>query len=221
MKIYSNFGINDFVVLLGYKGYMIKQYFVDYYNHVSDITVDIQKRDVVVHQNRSEPWRITLVDTGETTNTGGRIKRAMSYIGDDVFAMTYGDGVGNVDVSRLVAFHRSHGRLATVTGVRPPKRFGVLQTDGTDVLSFEEKPMSEGGWINGGFFVLNPAVVEFIPGDETAWEVGPVQQLIKAKQLSVFYHEEFWQPMDTLRDKNYLEKLWEDGQAPWKIWKDG
>jgi glucose-1-phosphate cytidylyltransferase len=217
MKIYLAHGLRDFVICCGYKGYMIKEYFANYSLHMSDVTIDMEKNSVEVHQKKTEPWRVTLVDTGEATQTGGRLKRIAEYIDDD-FCMTYGDGVGSINITELIAFHRQHGKLATVTATQPPGRFGALQLDEHAVTSFLEKPTGDGGWINGGFFVLSPKTLELIEGDETFWERKPLETLAQTGQLQAFFHPGFWQPMDTLRDKNHLEELWQSGKAPWKAW---
>jgi glucose-1-phosphate cytidylyltransferase len=219
MKIYSAHGINDFVICCGYRGYMIKEYFANYFLHTSDVTIDIQNNKLEVHQNSSEPWRVTMVDTGLETMTGGRLRRVRSYIGDEDFCFTYGDGVADVDISALIAFHRSSGKEATLTGVQPPGRFGVLELEGTTVTSFEEKPIGEAGWINGGYFVLSPKVIDLIDDDSTIWERHPLQSLANKGQLSAYLHRGFWHPMDTLRDKTLLEGLWQEGRAPWKVWQ--
>jgi glucose-1-phosphate cytidylyltransferase len=219
MKIYSAHGINDFVICLGYKGYLIKEYFSQYRLHTSDVTIDIGRNSIEIHANRAEPWRITLIDTGAETQTGGRLKRAMAYVkNEEAFCMTYGDGLSDVDIGALVAFHRQHKRLATVTGVRPPGRFGNLQVEGTSVAGFAEKVEGSAGWINGGFFVLNPLVADFIAGDPTIWEREPLERLTAERQLQVFFHEGFWQPMDTLRDRTLLENLWKEENPPWRVW---
>jgi glucose-1-phosphate cytidylyltransferase len=217
MKMYSTYGINDFIICCGYKGYVIKEYFANYFLHMSDVTIDMTSNRIEVHHKKAEPWRVTLVDTGENTQTGGRLRRVADYIDDD-FCMTYGDGVGSVDISSLVKFHHEHGKLATMTAVQPPGRFGALEISGTQINSFLEKPQGDGGWINGGFFVLNPKVLSLIDGDETLWEKQPLESLAKQGQLQSFFHSGFWQPMDTLRDKNHLEELWSSGKAPWKFW---
>jgi len=217
MKIYSAHGIKDFVICCGYKGYLIKEYFANYFLHQSDVTIDLTNNSIEVHQKKAEPWRITLVDTGETTQTGGRLKRVAGHLTDE-FCLTYGDGVGSVDVQSLIQFHKQHGRLATMTAVQPPGRFGALELDGTQITSFLEKPQGDGGWINGGFFVLSPRVLDYIQSDETLWERGPLESLAKIGQLQAYFHRGFWQPMDTLRDKNLLEDLWARGIAPWKVW---
>ena len=218
MKIYSAHGLNDFIVCLGYKGYVIKEYFANYYLHMSDVTFDMESNKMTVRQASAEPWRVTLVDTGEDTMTGGRLRRVREYVGADDFCLTYGDGVGNVDIKRLLAFHKGHGKLATVTAVQPPGRFGALNLESTKVSGFEEKPHGDGGWINGGFFVLSSKVMEYIDGDDTVWERGPMENLARTHQLQAYRHDGFWQPMDTLRDKNQLEEMWATGQAPWKVW---
>lgn len=220
MKIYANHGITDFVICLGYKGYMIKEYFANYYLHTSDVTFDVATNKMTVHRNTAEPWKITLVDTGESSLTGGRLLNVASHVQDEeAFCMTYGDGVADIDISSLIAFHRSHGKLATLTGVRPPGRFGALTLDGSLIDHFEEKPVGDGSWINGGFFVLSPRVLQYIDGESTSWEQEPLRRLAADRELHAFRHEGFWQPMDTLRDKLALEALWVNGNAPWKIWK--
>jgi glucose-1-phosphate cytidylyltransferase len=218
MKIYATHGLTDFVVCCGYKGYLIKEYFANYFLHMSDVTIDLGKNSIEVHQKKAEPWRVTLVDTGESTQTGGRLRRVRDYIDGD-FCLTYGDGVGSVNITELLAFHKAHGKHATMTAVQPPGRFGALEMNGTQVRSFMEKPTGDGGWINGGFFVLNPAVIDLIEGDETLWERQPLEALAKNDQLQAYFHHGFWQPMDTLRDKNHLEELWTAGNAPWKTWE--
>jgi glucose-1-phosphate cytidylyltransferase len=219
MKLYAAHGVADFVVCLGYKGYMIKEYFANYFIHMSDVTFDLAKNTVEVHRRAAEPWRVTLVDTGESTMTGGRLKRMRPYLDDEPFCMTYGDGVGDVDIRALVAFHRASGRLATLTGVQPPGRYGRLRTTADKVESFSEKPDGDGAWVNGGVFVLERKVLEYIDGDATVWEREPLERLARDGQLGVFRHAGFWQPMDTLRDKNVLEDLWSAGRAPWKVWE--
>jgi glucose-1-phosphate cytidylyltransferase len=219
MKIYSAHGLNDFIICLGYKGYQIKEYFANYFLHMSDVTFDMAKNHMEVHQNNVEPWRVTLVDTGENTMTGGRLKRVRDYVKEEDFCFTYGDGVSDVDIGKLVAFHRAQRLRATVTAVQPPGRYGALNVEGDRVNRFDEKPHGEGGWINGGFFVLSPGVIDHIDGDDTHWERQPLEQLAATGQLAVHRHTGFWQPMDTLRDKNQLEALWDSGKAPWKIWK--
>lgn len=219
LKIYSSHGINDFVICLGYKGYLIKEYFANYFLHMSDVTFDMSANKMEVHTRHAEPWKITLVDTGETTMTGGRIRRIRPYVeNDDAFCLTYGDGVSDVNITELIAFHRSQSCLATLTGVQPPGRFGALALKGTAIESFHEKPSGDGAWINGGFFVCSPAVIDQISSDETVWEREPLECLARQNQLHVFQHEGFWQPMDTMRDKLHLEDLWNSGKAPWKTW---
>jgi len=219
MKLYSHHGINDFVICCGYKGYVIKKYFANYFLHMSDVTFDIANNTTEVHRRNAEPWRVTLVDTGEDTLTGGRLKRVAPYIEDEeAFCFTYGDGLSDVDISASIDFHRDHGRHATVTAVVPPGRFGVIECTGDQVSRFVEKPRGDGSLINGGFFVLSPAVLDYIEGDETAWEGSPLTQLAAEGQMMAFAHTGFWQPMDTLRDKNLLENLWRTGNAPWKRW---
>ena len=218
MKIYSAHGINEFVVCLGYKGYMIKEYFANYFLHMSDVTFDMQYNQMQIHQNKAEPWHVTLVDTGESTQTGGRLKRVKKYLTDEDFCMTYGDGVGDVDITKLLAFHRAQKTLSTMTAMQPPGRFGAITIEGQKVASFQEKPSGDGGWINGGYFVLSPKVLDYIEGDATLWEREPMERLAHEGQMSVFMHPGFWQPMDTLRDRNHLEALWTSGKAPWQIW---
>lgn len=219
MKTYSAHGVNDFVICCGYKGYLIKEYFANYFLHMSDVTFDMANNEMQVHQRKAEPWRVTLVDTGEGTMTGGRLKRVADYIcRHDCFCFTYGDGLSNVDVGRLIAFHRRHGKLATVTAVQPLGRYGALQLSGDLVTAFVEKPRGDGALISGGFFVLSPECLSLIEGDATLWEAGPMTRLTEMGQLMAFEHDGFWQAMDTLRDKNLLEDLWASGQAPWKVW---
>lgn len=219
MKIYSANGVNDFVICCGYKGYLIKEYFANYVLHMSDVTFDMTLNTTDVHQQNAEPWRVTLVDTGDDTLTGGRLKRVASYLQDeDAFCFTYGDGVADVDVAASVAFHREHGKLATVTAVQPPGRYGALQLDGIDVRGFSEKPRGADGLINGGFFVLSPRCLDRIAGDDTSWEAEPLTGLAADGELKAFRHSGFWQPMDTLREKTLLENLWDSGRAPWKVW---
>ena len=219
MKIYSAHGIRDFVLCCGYKGYLIKEYFANYFLHMSDVTVDMANNKMQVHERHAEPWRVTLVDTGDDTKTGGRLKRVAEYVkGEETFCFTYGDGVGNVDVTRAIAFHGKHGKLATLTAAQPPGRFGSLQLDGNNVTTFIEKPEGDGGWINGGFFVLSPKVIDYVEGDDIIWEREPMERLAREGQMSAYFHHGFWQPMDTLRDKTNLEELWASGKAPWKIW---
>jgi glucose-1-phosphate cytidylyltransferase len=219
MKLYSAHGINDFVICCGYKGYVIKEYFANYFLHSSDVTFDIANNKMQVHEQYAEPWKITLIDTGEQTLTGGRLKRIAPYVqNEEAFCFTYGDGVANIDISAEIAFHRQHGKWATVTAVQPPGRYGALQLDGSIVSGFTEKPRGDGGLINGGFFVLSPECLQLIDGDNTSWEGDPLSILAKNEQLMAFEHHGFWQPMDTLRDKNHLETLWLSGTAPWKVW---
>ena len=219
MKIYSHFGINDFIVCCGYKGYVIKEYFANYFLHTSDVTFDMQKNSMEVHQRFTEPWKVTLVDTGENTMTGGRLKRIADYIVDEeAFCFTYGDGVANIDIGALIEFHINQGLSATVTAVYPPGRFGALDLVDHKVTSFKEKPKGDGGMINGGFFVLSPSVLSLIKDDSTVWEQDPLESLALQKQVAAYEHSGFWQPMDTLRYKNYLEDLWVRGDAPWKSW---
>jgi glucose-1-phosphate cytidylyltransferase len=219
LKLYSAHGVNDFVICCGYKGYVIKEYFANYFLHMSDVTFDMASNQVQVHQRKAEPWRVTLVDTGEDTMTGGRLRRVAEYLVDEeAFCFTYGDGVSNVDLARQIAFHRAHGKMATVTAVQPPGRYGALQTDGDTVRGFVEKPRGDGGRINGGFFVLSPRVIDYIEGDQTSWEAAPLEQLAAEGHLKGWKHDGFWQPMDTLRDRNHLEELWQSGRAPWKVW---
>lgn len=220
MKLYSAYEVNEFVICCGYKGYMIKEYFANYFLHMSDVTFDMSRNTMEVHQRYAEPWKVTLVDTGENTMTGGRLKRAADYIrNEDAFCFTYGDGVADVNIAKLIQFHKKHGKLATVTAVQPPGRFGALQLDGSQVQGFVEKPKGDGGLINGGFFVLSPECLERIADDGTSWELEPLTGLARDGQLMAYEHLGFWQPMDTLREKNMLEKLWESGTAPWKVWQ--
>jgi glucose-1-phosphate cytidylyltransferase len=215
MKAYSYYGLNDFVVCLGYKGYMIKEYFANYFLHMSDVTINLRSNEVTVHQNTSEPWSVTLVETGDTTQTGGRLRRVREHI-DGTFCFTYGDGLSDVDISALITFHRAQGMQATLTAVQPPGRFGVIDFQEEKISSFQEKPPGDGGWINGGYFVLEPSVLDLIEGDSTAWEREPLEGLARNGQLAAYKHRGFWHPMDTLRDKTYLEGLWSSGKAPWK-----
>ena len=220
MKMYSAHGVNEFVICCGYKGYVIKEYFANYFLHTSDVTFDMTTNTMQVHERHAEPWKVTLVDTGEHTMTGGRLKRVLPYLqGEDAFCFTYGDGVSDVDISKLIAFHRAHGKAATVTAVQPPGRYGALNIVGEQVAGFMEKPRGDGAMINGGFFVLSPSVIERIEDDGTTWEQEPLMGLAKDGQLMSFKHDGFWQPMDTLREKNLLEELWSSGQAPWKSWE--
>lgn len=219
MKCYSAHGVNEFVICCGYRGYMIKEYFANYFLHMSDVTIDIGNNGMEVHQKYAEPWRVTLIDTGDDTMTGGRLKRAAPYLADEpAFCFTYGDGLSDVDISAELEFHRRHGSKATITAVRPPGRYGALTVSGDRVTGFVEKPAGDGGRINGGFFVLSTDVLELIDGDDCSWEGGPLQHLAASGQLCAFNHDGFWQPMDTLRERNQLERMWELGEAPWKIW---
>jgi glucose-1-phosphate cytidylyltransferase len=221
MKIYSAHGVNDFVICCGYKGYLIKEYFANYFLHMSDITFDMSKNSMEVHQRSAEPWRVTLVDTGEDTKTGGRLKRVSSYLqGEEDFCFTYGDGVSDVNITQLIEFHRAHGLQATLTATYPPGRFGALDIRADQsITAFKEKPKGDGGMISGGFFVLSPKVIDLIANDQTPWEHEPLEALAESNQLKAFQHSGFWQPMDTLRDKTHLEELWRSGKAPWKVWK--
>ncbi len=217
MKTYAAHGVNEFIICCGYKGYMIKDFFLNYYLHQSDITVDLETNETHLQRLVAEPWKVTLADTGESTMTGGRLKRIHEYVKDEeFFFFTYGDGVADIDVAAQMAHHKAHGKLATITAVQPPGRYGALDLDGDRVRDFVEKPRGDGGWINGGFFVLSPKVIEHIEGDETSWEGDPLTQLAHDNQLNAYFHKGFWQPMDTLRDKNHLEDLWDSGSAPWK-----
>ena len=220
MKIYSAAGINDFIICLGYKGHIIKEYFANYSLHLSDITFDLKNNRTHVHQNETEPWKVTLVHTGENTMTGGRIKRIQSYLGNETFCLTYGDGVSNVDIQDLVQFHKAQKALVTLTAVQPPGRFGAfsLGHGQNKIVTFKEKPQGDGAWINGGFFVLETAALNYIDGDDTVWEREPMERLAKEGKIAAYRHQGFWQPMDTLRDKNFLENLWASGEAPWKVW---
>jgi len=218
LKMFSAHQINEFIICLGYKGYIIKEYFANYFLHMSDVTLDITKNSMEVHQNNAEPWKITLVETGENTMTGGRLKRVLPYLTNDDFCFTYGDGLADVNITHLIQHHKNQHTLATVTAVQPPGRFGSLAMEGSKVRGFIEKPQGDGGWINGGFFVLSPQVIEYIKDDTTLWEKEPIEKLAEIGQLSAYQHEGFWHAMDTLRDKNYLEELWSSGSAPWKVW---
>ena len=220
MKIYSTYGVNEFVVCLGYKGYVIKEYFANYFLHMADVTFDMRNNSMQIHHQSAEPWKVTLVDTGDNTMTGGRLKRVKPYIeNDESFCLTYGDGVGNVDIAAVIALHQKENRLATVTAMQPPGRFGALEFTGNQLTNFVEKPHGDGGWINGGFFVLSPKVIDYIADDATLWEQEPMRNLAKDGQMSVYFHDGFWQPMDTLREKQLLESLWASGKAPWKVWE--
>jgi len=219
MKMYSAHGVNEFVICLGYKGYVIKEYFANYFLHMSDVTFDMRENRMAVHQRKAEPWSVTLVDTGEDSMTGGRLRRVREYLTPgEAFCFTYGDGVSDIDITREIAFHHSHGRRATVAAVQPPGRYGALERDDDKVSGFTEKPRGDGAWINGGFFVLQPEVLDLIEDDATSWEEAPMRALAKNGQMAAFEHTGFWQPMDTAREKNMLEDLWQSGKAPWKIW---
>jgi glucose-1-phosphate cytidylyltransferase len=220
MKMYSHYGINEFIVCCGYKGYVIKEYFANYFLHMSDVTFDMSENRMTVHNQKAEPWKVTLVDTGDDTMTGGRLKRVAGYLqDDDTFCLTYGDGLSDVNISELIAFHKTQQVKATVTAVLPPGRFGALDVTGNRVNSFREKPQGDGANVNGGFFVLSKKVIDYISGDKTIWERGPIERLAKEGELAAFQHAGFWQPMDTLRDKVHLEELWKTGKAPWKVWQ--
>ncbi|MDR1063610.1 MAG: glucose-1-phosphate cytidylyltransferase [Azoarcus sp.] len=219
LKIYSSHGIDDFIICLGYKGYLIKEYFANYFLHTSDVTFDLSRNDMEVHVRHAERWRVTLVDTGTETQTGGRLRRIRGYLPPgEAFCLTYGDGIGDIDIGASIRFHQEQGRLATITAAMPPSRFGALQIEGETATSFDEKPMDSEGFINAGFFVLSPAVIDLIENDRTSWEDAPLKTLAARRQLSVWRHRGFWQPMDTLHDRNHLEHLWQSGQAPWKTW---
>ncbi len=220
LKLYSAHGVNDFVICCGYRGYVIKEYFANYFLHMSDVTFDMQTNRMEVHEKKAEPWRVTLVDTGDETCTGGRLKRVAKHVEDEeAFCFTYGDGLADVDIGKLIAFHKSHGKKATVTAVQPPGRFGAIEKSGEQVTGFIEKPRGDGGLINGGFFVLSPTCIDLIDGDETSWEGPPISKLAADGEVMAFDHHGFWQPMDTLREKNYLEELWNLGRAPWRVWQ--
>ena len=219
LKSYSAHGINEFVICCGYRGYVIKEFFANYFLHTSDVTFDLQNNSMQVHERHAEPWKVTLIDTGAETMTGGRLKRVRQHIQDEeAFCFTYGDGVSDIDISASIAFHKAHGKLATMTAVQPPGRFGALDMDGDRIRSFKEKPQGDGNWVNGGYFVLSPKVIDLIDDDSTIWEKAPLEKLAHDSQLHAYQHEGFWQPMDTLRDKILLEELWESGKAPWKRW---
>ena len=218
MKTYSSHGISDFVICCGYKGYMIKEYFANYFLHMSDVTFDMKNNEMNVHRKSAESWNITLVDTGINTMTGGRLKKIQKYVDNETFCFTYGDGLANISIRELIEFHKNNNTLATVTAVQPPARFGALELDGNKVVSFKEKPPGDGNWINGGYFILEPTVFDYVEGDSTVWEKEPVENLSKNNQLSAYRHSGFWQPLDTLRDKNKLEDLWSSGSPPWKVW---
>ena len=219
MKIYSAHGVSDFIICLGYKGYAIKEYFANYFLHVSNVTFDLAKNDMVVHQHNAESWKVTLVDTGDSAMTGGRLKNVRSYLDNEDFCFTYGDGLGDVDIGELIKLHKSEGALATLTAVQPPGRFGAIKTDKNKIVGFQEKPEGDGGWVNGGFFILSPKVIDYIADETTVWEASPMENLAENGELSAYFHHGFWQPMDTLREKKYLEDLWKSGKAPWRTWK--
>ena len=219
MKIYSHYGINDFVICLGYKGYIVKEYFANYFLHMSNVTFDMERNTMEVHQRHAEPWKVSLIDTGEDTMTGGRLRRVRPYLGDEDFCCTYGDGLSNIDIRAEIAFHKQHGKLATVAAIQPPGRYGALNIENHVVESFYEKPAGDGSWVNGGFFILNPALIDkYIADDSIQLEQEPLKGLAKDGQLQAYHHRSFWQPMDTLREKNLLEDLWRGGHAPWKVW---
>ncbi len=219
MKVLSYYEINEFIICCGYKGYMIKEYFANYFLHMSDVTFDMKNNKMDVHMNYSEPWKVTLVDTGEKTATGGRLKRVAEYLDDENFLFTYGDGIGNVNIAELIQFAKKHDKLACVTAVQPPGRFGMMEIENEQVVDFKEKPNGDGNWINGGYFILAPQALDYIHGDSISWEGDPLNQLSSRNQLAAYKHNGFWRPMDTLRDKVYLEELWKSGNAPWQIWK--
>jgi len=219
LKLYSHYGIQDFIICCGYKGYVIKEYFANYFLHSSDVTIDMSENSMAVHQRNAEPWKVTLVDTGDATLTGGRLARVRDYVDGETFSLTYGDGVSDVRLDELMRFHNQGGKLATVTAVQPPGRFGLLDLDDDCIVrGFQEKPEGDGGWINGGFFILEPGIFSYLDGDETIWEQTPLKQLAASGQLQAYKHHGFWQPMDTLRDRHLLEDLWHGGRAPWKVW---
>lgn len=220
MKIYSHFGINDFIICLGYKGYLIKEYFSNYFLHMSDVTFDMQNNQMQVHHKKVEPWKVTLVDTGENTMTGGRLKRVKDYLDNEDFCLTYGDGVGDINIFAVIDLHKKEKRLATVTAVMPDGRFGAIEYRDNRVLKFQEKPKGDGSWINGGFFVLSPRVIDYIDDDQTIWEQQPMQRLAEENQMTAYFHRGYWQPMDTFREKQELEKLWDSKNAPWKFWEE-
>ena len=218
MKIYSAHGINNFIICLGYKGYLIKEYFANYSLHMSDVTFDFKNHKMKVHEQKAEPWSVTLVDTGEHTMTGGRLKRVSKYLDSEDFCFTYGDGVSDINITELIEFHKKQETMATCTAAQPPGRFGALNMDQNRIVSFNEKPLGDGAWINGGFFILSPKVLDYIAGDDSTWEKEPIEKLANEGELSAFKHRGFWKPMDTLRDKNQLDEMWNSGRAPWKIW---
>lgn len=218
MKFYTAYDITDFIICLGYKGYIIKEYFINYFQHMSDVTIDMRKNITEIHQNYSEPWRVTLVETGENSMTGGRLKRVAAYLDNQDFCFTYGDGLSNVNIKNLIQFHQTNRRLATLTAIKPPARFGAIDIEQDKITSFKEKPYGGSGWANGGFFVLSPKVIDYIDDDSTVWEREPLERLAQDHQISAYQHQDFWYAMDTLRDKNYLEELWATKNAPWKVW---
>jgi len=218
IKYYSSFGIDEFIICCGYRGYVIKEYFMNYFNHMSDLTIDLSDGITTVHREYSEPWKVTLVDTGDSTQTGGRLKRVAEYLSGETFCFTYGDGLSDIDIRKEIDFHKAHKKLATIAAVKPPGRYGALEIDNGQVTDFVEKPPGDGGFINGGYFVLEPECLEIIGGDDDSWESGPLNKLAGSGNLMAFEHEGFWQPMDTLREKNLLEEMWTSGSAPWKIW---
>lgn len=217
LKIYSHHGVNDFIICCGYKGYLIKEYFANYFLHSSDVTFHMENNRMEIHKQKAEPWKVTLIDTGDTTLTGGRLARVREYL-DDTFCFTYGDGLADIDITALISHHKNEGKQATVTAVRPPGRYGALGLDRNLVNQFQEKPEGDGSWINGGFFILNPSCIELIDGDQCSWEDRPLKDLARKQQLSAFKHDGFWQPMDTLRERQKLQELWNSGLAPWKVW---
>jgi len=219
MKMYSSYGINDFVICLGYKGYVIKEYFANYFLHTSDVTFDMENNEMVVHHKRSEPWRVTLVDTGEGSGTGGRLRRVRDYIGDEDFCFTYGDGVSDVNIDNVIKLHNEQGKMVTLTAIQPQSKYGQLNFDGNLITEFQEKPLDGGGWINGGFFVMSPKAIDYIKSDEIHWEHDPLRNLVAEGQVSAYFHDGFWQCMDTLRDKNHLDEMWTSNKAPWKSWE--
>ncbi len=219
LKIYSHYGINDFIICCGYKGYVIKEYFANYFLHTSDVTFNMLNNQMEVHTKKTEPWKITLVDTGEKTMTGGRLARVREYLNNETFCFTYGDGLADINITKLIEYHQENSRKATLTAVQPPGRFGTLEFERGRVLSFEEKPKGDGNWINGGFFILDSSVIDLITDDSCVWEQYPLKNLADSGELSAYHHQGFWQPMDTLRDQNFLEELWQSGQAPWKVWE--
>jgi len=219
MKIYAAHGVEEFVICLGYKGYLIKEFFANYYLHTCDLSLDLGRGETEIHHSSTEPWKVTLVDTGEQTMTGGRLRRVLPYVGDEAFCFTYGDGLADIDITALIAYHHEQKTLATVTAVQPPGRFGAVELNGTRVRRFEEKPRGDGVWLNGGYFVLSPEVGRYLEDDQTTWEEGPLRALTRERQLASFRHQGFWQAMDTLRDRNQLEQLWSSGDAPWRVWE--